>query len=187
MDARVDFIIGHALLDELVGDVVADGEGIEKRTLLEDHAGAGAQGKQPLFAHGGDLLAEEQNAALVGAQQAIDQLEQDALADSGGAEQDARLTRRNGQADVQKNRRAIKTQAHILEGDNRRGIRGLRGSGILRIGIGGGRRLDHMGGKRVSNTWVIRKSQKMIITEENTTASMVERPTPSVPPVVFIP
>ena len=45
-DAAVDFIVGNVLLDELVGDVVADGERIEERALLKDHADAGAQGKE---------------------------------------------------------------------------------------------------------------------------------------------
>jgi hypothetical protein len=35
--------------------------------------------------------------------------------------------------------------------------------------------------------WVMRKSTKMMSTEEFTTAEIVERPTPSVPPVVLIP
>ena len=42
-------------------------------------------------------------------------------------------------------------------------------------------------GNRVSRTCVMRKSTKMMSTEEFTTAEIVERPTPSVPPVVLIP
>ena len=42
-------------------------------------------------------------------------------------------------------------------------------------------------GKKESNTWVMRKSTAMMSTEELTTAEMVERPTPSVPPVVLMP
>jgi hypothetical protein len=49
VDAAVDFVVGDALLDELVGDVVADGERVEERALLEDHAGAGAQGEELLL------------------------------------------------------------------------------------------------------------------------------------------
>jgi len=172
VDAGVDLIVGHALLDELVGNVVADGEGVEERAFLKDHAGAGAQGKQQLFTHGCDLLAEEQDASLVRAQQSIDELEQDTLAHAGGAKQNARLTGSNGEADVLKNGRAFETDGDVVKRDDRRRIRGLRGAGILRSGMGG----------RVS-----RKSKKMIITEEKTTASMVERPTPSVPPVVLMP
>ena len=81
----VNFSVGNLLLNQLVGDVVADGERIEERALLEDHADACAQGEELLLGHVGDLFAEEQDAALIGAQQAVDQLEQDALADAGGA------------------------------------------------------------------------------------------------------
>ena len=98
-DAEVDFVVGNALLNQLVGDVVADGERIEERALLEDHAGAGAQGKELLLGHVGDLFAEEQDAALIGAQQAVGELEQDALAHAGRAEQDAGLSGRDGEAD----------------------------------------------------------------------------------------
>ena len=97
-DAGVDFVVGDAFLDQLVGDVVADGEGIEERALLKDHAGAGAQGEELLLGHGGDFFAEELDASLVGAEQSVDELEQDAFAHAGGAEQNARLPGRHREA-----------------------------------------------------------------------------------------
>ena len=45
----------------------------------------------------------------------------------------------------------------------------------------------YTGGKSQSITRLSRKSVKMIITEETTTACVVARPTPWVPPVVFMP
>ena len=43
VDAAVDFVIGHSLLDQLVSDIVAHGERIEERAFLENHSGARAQ------------------------------------------------------------------------------------------------------------------------------------------------
>ena len=65
-DAAVDLLIGHALLDQLVGDIVAHREGIEERAFLEDHSGAGAQGEELLLGHEGDVFAEEQTLPLAG-------------------------------------------------------------------------------------------------------------------------
>ena len=39
------FLIVHALLQQAIGDVVTDGERIEERTLLEDHADVTAEGE----------------------------------------------------------------------------------------------------------------------------------------------
>ena len=50
-------------LHELVANVVADGERVEERALLEDHAGAGAQLEKLFLVHGRDFLAEEEDAA----------------------------------------------------------------------------------------------------------------------------
>ena len=99
----------------MVGDVVADGERVEERALLKDHASAGAQGEKLLLGHVGDLFAKEQNAALIGAQEAVGELEQDALSHTGGAEQDAGLTGGNGEADVFQNGRAVEGDGDIAK------------------------------------------------------------------------
>ena len=130
------------------GDIVADGERIEERTLLEDHAGAGAQGEKLLLGHEGDLLAEEQNAALIGTQQAVGEFQQNALAHPGGTEKDARFARRDRETDVVEHRRAVE--------------------GLVLSGVGESGGLIHR--KRVSSIWVRRKSVKMMSTEAVTTA-----------------
>ena len=65
------------------------------------------------------LLAEEQDAALVRAQQAVGELEQDALAHAGWSEQDAGLPRRYREADVLKDWRAVEGDGDVAKGDNR--------------------------------------------------------------------
>jgi len=153
-DAGIDFVITDTFCNQLVGHIVPDGERIEERALLENHAGPSAEGEEGLLAHVGDFLAEELDASLVGPNQTIDQLEQDALAYPGGPKQNARLTRRQGEADLLKNRLAVEGDRDIAEGDDGTGIRGQsrvspRGSRIGR-GVGGG--LAHSGGKRVRST-----------------------------------
>jgi len=91
MDAGVDFVVRDSFGDQLVADIVTDGEGVEERALLEDHAGCACAWKELSLGHVGDFLAEELNAALVGPEQTVDQLEQDALSHARGSEQDARL------------------------------------------------------------------------------------------------
>jgi hypothetical protein len=66
VDALIDLFVGHALLDQLVGYVVADSERIEQRAFLEDHAGAVRRGKSCSSRMDGDLFAEELNAPYLG-------------------------------------------------------------------------------------------------------------------------
>jgi hypothetical protein len=70
----------------------------------------------------GDLFAEEQDTAPVGAEQPVDQLEHDALAYPGGTEQNARLSRRHGEADVIENRRAVEGDGDMAKDDDRGGL-----------------------------------------------------------------
>ena len=64
VNAAVDLLIGYALLDQLVGDIVAHGERIEERAFLEDHSGASAQGEELLFGHVRRCLRRKADAAL---------------------------------------------------------------------------------------------------------------------------
>jgi hypothetical protein len=133
-DAEVDFVVGNLLLNQLVGDVVADGERVEEGALLKDHAGAGAQREELLLGHVGDLFAEEQDAARIGAQEAVGELEQDALSHAGGPEQDAGLTGGNGEADVFQHRRAVEGDGDIAKDHHRpASIAGLCG---MEAGLG---------------------------------------------------
>jgi len=118
----------------------------------------------------GDLFAEEQDAAFIGAQQAVGELEQDALAYASRAEQDASLSGRDGEADVLQHRRAIEGDGDVAKDHHRAGIRGR----LLTVRAGDGlverRRVAHRGGMMVSSTWVRRKSTRMMNTEDHTTA-----------------
>src|ERR1035441_3486484 len=117
-NADIDFVVGNEFLNKLVGDIVADGEGIEERAFLKDHAGSNAKREEVRFGHGGYLFTEELYASLVGAEQSIAELEQDALADAGGAEENARLSRRQGKCDVLQNRRSVEGDGDIAKGQH---------------------------------------------------------------------
>ena len=134
-DAAVDLLVGHALLNQLVGDIVAYGEGIEERAFLEDHSGAGAQGEELLLGHAGDVFAEEHDAALLGAKQPDDQFEQHTFAHAGRPKQDARLRGRHRERNVLKHRRTVERDRDAAQGDDRGRIR--RWSRRLRRGSGG--------------------------------------------------
>ena len=135
-DADVDLFVGDVLLDQLVGDIVADGEGVEESALLKDHADAGAQGEEVSLGHGGDLFAEEADASLVGLEQSVAELEQNALADAGGAEKDARFPGRDGEGDVVENRRTIEGDGDIAEGNDGTLVRGRIQAGLSRFRLG---------------------------------------------------
>src|SRR6516162_2291084 len=65
-DPRIDFLIGNAFLDKLIRHVVANGEGIEERSFLKDHPGPAAQGKELSLRNLDDVVAEEQDFAVIG-------------------------------------------------------------------------------------------------------------------------
>jgi len=110
-----------------------------------------------------------------------DQFEKDAFANTGRAEQDACLSRRDRERDVRENGRAIEGDSDIAQRDDR-----ARAGGRSREGRRKGGGIAHVG-KTKSSKCVMTKSTAMMSTEELTTAEIVERPTPSVPPVVRIP
>src|ERR1700677_3802666 len=108
-----------------------------------------------------------------------DEFQQDAFAHSGRAEQNARLCGSHGKADVVENRRPVEGYGDATQIDDR--ARAL----VRSLGRMCGS-VAHVG-KMERSTCVIRKSTAMISTDEVTTAEIVDRPTPSVPPVVLMP
>ncbi len=61
------------------GDILAHAQGIEERTVLEQHAGLLAQGHHRLLIHLGEVAVAEPDLAGIGPHQAEDVLEQHAL------------------------------------------------------------------------------------------------------------
>src|SRR5579871_1482159 len=99
-NAYIDFVIRHLFLDELIGDVIPDGQRVKESAFLKDHTGARAQMKQILLGDMRNFFAKEKDGARVWTKQSIGELQEDALAYSGGPEQDAGFARRYGKADI---------------------------------------------------------------------------------------
>ena len=85
-----------------------------------------AELEEILLAHGADFFAEDEDAAGVGAEQAVGQLEEDALAYAGGTEEDAHLAGADLEGDVFKDRLLLKGDGDIVE--NHDGLSGNAGS-----------------------------------------------------------
>jgi hypothetical protein len=113
-----------------------------------------------------DFFAEEADAALIGAEKAVGELEENAFADAGRTQQDTGLARSHGKTDVLKHGRSGKGQRDVAKGHNgarllcwRRDWSGLGEDGV------------HIHpANRESKTWVMRKSTKMMSTDAVTTA-----------------
>ena len=119
MDSLVDLFVGHAFLNELISYVIADGERVEQCAFLKDHADSCAHGEELLFRHRGDFIAEKPNAAGVGVQQSVGQLEQHALTHAGRSQQNSRFSRGDLEGDIAQNWWSIKRDGNVLKRQDR--------------------------------------------------------------------
>ena len=179
----MDLVFGDFVFVEAVGDVVFDIEGVEQGAFLEDHADVGAHGEDFALGHGGKLATEDGDLAGVGVEETVGELHEGAFATAGGAEDDAGFAAGDGEGNVGEDFVGFEADGDMVEGDD---------------GCAFGEVVDEAGGngeggghgyrpKMPIMNWVTRKSQRMMRTEETTTAWVVARPTPRVPPVVVSP
>jgi hypothetical protein len=166
-DAAVDFVVGNPLLNQLVGHVVADGERVEERALLKDHAGAGAQGKSCSSGMWEISSPKSRMLPWSGRSRPLTSLSRTLLPTpagpsrmrvSPGATEKLTSSSTGGPSKAMETLRKTTTGAGVAE---RPGLAGLAKAGA---------EFAHSGGKRVSSTWVSRKSTKMMSTEAQTTA-----------------
>src|SRR5258708_19555180 len=88
LDARLDFIFVDAVFVKAVGNIFADGQGVEEGAFLKDEADLAADFQEIRFGHSRDVLAEHLNTAVLGAKQAGSEFEQKSFAGAGFAEKD---------------------------------------------------------------------------------------------------
>ena len=100
-----------------VGDVLAHGEGIEERALLEDHADPAAQVEQVLFLHLGDVVAEDPDAAAVRLEQAERQFQDGALAGAGHAQQHLGFAVTQQEGNAVEHDVLVEGDGHVVEDD----------------------------------------------------------------------
>ena len=127
VDAAVDLVVGNALLDQLVGHVVANGEGIEERALLEDHAGAGAEGKSRSSGMCEISSPKSRMLPSSGRSRPLTSLSRTLLPTPAGPSRMRVSPGRHGKADVLKNRRAIEGDGDVAKGYNGAPIRSRAG------------------------------------------------------------
>jgi Na+-transporting NADH:ubiquinone oxidoreductase subunit NqrB len=111
-----------ALLVQPVADVLADGQRIEQRVLLEYHADVGAHLQQRAFRHRVDPLAVDQDRAGIGPQQPENQLEDQRFPGAAGPQQDPHRSFRDGKTQILQDDKIVKGKRHMLESDSRTGI-----------------------------------------------------------------
>ena len=87
-------------LVQAIADVLGDRQRIEERVLLEHHADVGAHAQQVALGQVVDALSVDGDRAGVRAEQAEDQLEQNRLARTAGAQQKPQAALRDAEADV---------------------------------------------------------------------------------------
>src|SRR6185503_1262448 len=161
--ARRDVLLRqHAMLAKREGDVVADRQRVEERALLEEHAHAPANRYEAVFVEGLEPCALNLDAALVGTEEPVQVLQQDALAAAAAAEQHERLARQHVERHATQHRLRAERLLHAVAPDE--GRRHVR-----------------------RNSFVRKKSATRIVMDAATTVAVVARPTPSAPPVTRSP
>src|SRR5438093_560029 len=141
----------------LVGDAEADvlrhRVGVEQRAVLEHVADAAAQLLQLGALELGDVQPVHDHVPGVGLQQPVDCLQGDALTHAGRPEQRHRLA-------------VLHVEAHAVQ------------DYVVEEALGDVEELDHF---TPSNSFVITASSSRMLTDADTTAVVVARPTPSAP------
>src|SRR5262249_49847879 len=152
-----------AVLDQRVGDVLADGERVEEGSLLEQHRDLTAHGHESVLVQVAERRAVDLDRAGVGPDEPVHVLQEDALPRAAAAEDDQRLAR----DDIER-----EAAQHLL-----------RAEGLLERPAADVRRRAHVRRKSL----VRKKSETSTVIEAATTVRVVARPTPSAPPVTVSP
>src|SRR6266849_392031 len=134
-------------------DVFVHGHRVEQRAVLKHVADPRAQRGELLAPQAGHVQPVHDHVPGIGAQQAVDHLERHALAHAGGAQQGHRL------AVLHVETHAI--QDHVVE------------EALVDVD-----ELDHLAPR---SSFVVSASSRRIVTDADTTAVVVARPTPSAP------
>src|SRR5258707_3862731 len=117
--ARLDFIFVDAVFVKAVGNIFADGQGVEEGAFLKDEADLAADFQEIRFGHSRDVLAENLNTAGIGTKQARSEFEQKGFAGAGFAEEDYSFTFLGGKGDAAKNFTFVKGEADVFEFNGR--------------------------------------------------------------------
>jgi len=159
---RNRFLVEHPMLAERKRDVVADGERVEERALLEEHAHATSHWNERILVEGLEPRTLDLDAAIVGSEEAVQVLQEHALAATATAHQDERLAFGHLEIHAAQHRLRTERLLHALTANDGR-------RHVLRKSL------------------VRKKSAIRMAIEIATTVFVVLRPTPAVPPRVIMP
>ena len=118
LTASANLFIGHPhLLEQPIADVVGDGERIEERRFLEEHADIPANLQHLLFRHVVDALPPDPDHARIGFQQAENQLQHHGFPGTARSQKKQRASGRDGKAHVVENDVVVEGERYVFEGD----------------------------------------------------------------------
>src|SRR5882762_8822744 len=117
--ARLDFIFVDAVFVTAVGNIFADGQGVEEGAFLKDEADLAADFQEIRFGHSRDVLAENLNTTGIGTKEARSEFEQKSFAGAGFAEKDYSFAFLGGEGDAAKNLTFVKGEADVFEFNGR--------------------------------------------------------------------
>jgi len=112
---RRDFLFPDAVLVEAVGNIFADGKGVEERAFLKDEADLAANFEEFGLGDSRDVLAENLNAAGIGTKEPGSKFEQKSFAGAGFAEEDYGFALPCGEGDAAKNLTFREAEADIFK------------------------------------------------------------------------
>jgi len=75
LNARLDLVFFHVLFAETIGDIFADGHGIEEGAFLKHETDAFAEMQKLFLGHRGNFLAQHGDAATRGFEQTCSEFE----------------------------------------------------------------------------------------------------------------
>src|SRR5579859_6882174 len=114
-DARFDFVGVDTVFVKAIGDVFSDGERVEERAFLKDEANLAADAEEFGFGDAGNVLAENADAAGIGAKEAGSEFKEKGFAGAGFAEEDHGFAFLGGEGDATENFAFGETEADIIE------------------------------------------------------------------------
>ncbi len=112
------------LFSEPVADVLSNGQGVEERSFLKQHADVRAQAQEVAFAHVVDPGSVDEDLSAVGPEQSERQFQHNRFSSAAGAQHDAHAVFRDDEADVAEHDVVVEGEGHVFEDDCRGAHRG---------------------------------------------------------------
>jgi len=182
LDFGLDNVLGGAVFFEAIGHVFAYSERIEERTFLKDEADLAAELKKFVLRFAGNVLPHGADYSLIRTKEACGEFQSESFARAGFPEKDKRFFRLCRKGETTKNGALVEAEPDIFKIDG--SACRLQSDG----GTRGGRIHVCQSLSARNRASLVRKVSATIIkTEETTTACVVARPTPCVPPRTFKP